>query len=215
MSSLVTVPNDLPLPPAYRQENLVEPTTKAQNKQKEVLHLCRWSTHTHGGFYAEKPLHRGFFCTQKVLHKETFILRSFAHKRLGVFTHRSCYLEKSLHRELQYTEAFTHRIFSDRETFEQRIFTHGSFYTQRNLYTNALLHRETFTHRRKHLHKEIFIQNSCYIRIFLDLFFFHRKSLHRGALIRSNKLKLAAIRSEKHFAGCFGNSLAPQKILYS
>ena len=29
------------------QENLVEPTTKAQNKQKEVLHLCRWSTHTH------------------------------------------------------------------------------------------------------------------------------------------------------------------------
>ena len=28
------------------QENLVEPTTKAQNKQKEVLHLCRWSTHT-------------------------------------------------------------------------------------------------------------------------------------------------------------------------
>ena len=35
------------IPLHIRHENLVGTTTNAQNKQKEVLHLCRWSTHSH------------------------------------------------------------------------------------------------------------------------------------------------------------------------
>jgi hypothetical protein len=39
-------------------------------------------------------------------------------------------------------------------------------------------------------------------------------SIHSVGFTRRGKLKLAAILEEKPFAGAFGNSLAPQKIVY-
>ena len=42
-SSLGSGWNEIHCPPAYMARKLL---TKTQNKQKEVLHLCRWSTHT-------------------------------------------------------------------------------------------------------------------------------------------------------------------------
>ena len=45
VSSLVAVPNDLPLPPAWKRESWT--ITKPLKYRREVLHLYRWSTHTH------------------------------------------------------------------------------------------------------------------------------------------------------------------------
>ena len=78
---------------------------------------------TQRSLYTEERLHTKAFThskllhTQGLLHREAFTQRSFAHtegftqrslyskgllhtKRLGAFTHKSCYTKKSLHREL-------------------------------------------------------------------------------------------------------------------
>ena len=82
----------------------------------------------------------------------------------GVFTLRSFYTEKSLHRGV-----FTHRNF-------YTYFLHGSFYTQVRLhtiffthillYTQIFSHKEVFTHKssctEKSLHKGAFTHRSFY-----------------------------------------------------
>ena len=171
------------------------------------------SIYTHRGFYTEKSLHKGAFYTQKVLHREVFTPRSFCtqtsrslytqkllHKEVftqiysfhtqtrlhtEAFTQRSLY---TLHREFLHTEAFTHsEIFT--QTFHTEKLSHIEAFTQRSLYTKWFLHTETFTHKS----------------------FYTEKSLHRGVLTWSHKLKLAAVLREKPLAGAFGHSLAPQK----
>ena len=67
VASLDTVPVKCCVPLHTWQENLVEPTTKAQNKQKEVLHLCRWSTHT----LAQKNLIELLMWSASIVHRQS------------------------------------------------------------------------------------------------------------------------------------------------
>ena len=173
---------------------------------EELLHTKAF-THTQRGFYTEKPLHKGAFCTQKVLQREVFTLRSFCTQ-----TSRSLYTQKLLHKE----------VFTQIYSFHTQTRLHTEAFTQRSLYT---LHREflqtvkslhrRFTqrsfHTQKLLHKEVFAQSGFYTETFTHKSFYTEKSLHRGTFTRSNKLKLAAVLREKPLAGAFGNSLAPQK----
>ena len=182
---------------------------------EELLHTKAFAhsklLHTQG------LLHREVFTQRSFLHTEGFTQRSlypiaFAHKRLGAFTHRSCYT-KSLHRYIAFfhsqtrlrTEAFTQR------SLYTESFTHGSFYTQWNLYTDALSHREAFTHRSFYKKKSLYTKWFLHTETFTHKSFYTEKSLHRGAFTRSNQLKLAAVVRDKLLAGAFGNSLAPQK----
>ena len=112
----------------------IEAFTQRSLYTEELLHTKAFAhsklLHTQG------LLHREVFTQRSFLHTEGFTQRSlypiaFAHKRLGAFTHRSCYT-KSLHRYIAFfhsqtrlrTEAFTQR------SLYTESFTHGSFYTQ-------------------------------------------------------------------------------------
>ena len=75
------------MPPANVVQNLVDTKQKPSTKQKEVLHLCRWSTHTHPlahkHFYTQTLLHtdRNFY-TQTLLHTDTFTQKPFDTQKL-------------------------------------------------------------------------------------------------------------------------------------
>ena len=147
----------------YTQTRLhTEAFTQRSLYTEERLHTKAF-THTHRGFYTEKPLHRGAFYTQKVLHRVVFPQRSFCtqtswsfytqkllHKE--VFTalthrHRNSYTEKPLRREWLHTEAFTHREIFTQTRFHTEKLLHKEVFTQRNFYTRKLLHTKAFTQR--------------------------------------------------------------------
>ena len=181
----------------------------------------------HRSFYTEKPLDRGAFTHKSVYTQQAFTYTgAFTQRSLYTegFTQRSLYSKELLHTnvlELLNAKSVTQRSLYI-EGFNAQMRLHTETFTQRSLYTESfytrkLLHREVFTQTRFHTQKEAFTQTSLYTekllhtKTFTHKSFYTEESLHRGAFTRSNKLKLAAVLTEKPFAGAFGNSLAPQK----
>ena len=181
-------------PPAYMARKLLN---KTQNKQKEVLHLCRWSTHTHTGPRRapkeswREEMHRSFY-TQGLLHREAFTQRSFL--RTEGFTQRSLYSKELLHTNVLellntksvtqrslYTEGLNTQTRLHTETCTQRSLYSGSFYTRKR----KLLHREIFTQTRfqteklSHTEGSFYTKKSLHRELFTKKNFYTQKLLHR------------------------------------
>ena len=108
--------------------------------------------------YAEKLLHAGSFCAQKLLHGDNLTQRNFHtenHLHTDAFTQKKIHTQKLLH-----GENFTHSKLSHAANFcTQRLFTHRNFYTQKT-FIQKPLHRETSTHTQQTFYTEKFLHTA-------------------------------------------------------